>query len=358
MRISRQGLALTALTALLAVTTYELRPQRQVLRQRVEPDAAVKAAYLAMRQHFELRKSPARETPPKLLTVMTLNVGLSPSVPHLAARKIAMNPVVERLIDAFNVDVFFFQELWEADSVASLRKLFKARGYSFVSPLPSGTLGAMTGLQIAVRDSRLKPIRASFEAFEPSSVALGWFVEARDLRGSLVGRFELDDSLRVTLMNTHLTSGIANLVRRRIQSQVFGERLRGELNKSADVVIAGADMNASPDFADAVRGEVPDWRENGLVLADLLSKSRFFDLFAVLHPTDAGWTQERERNLLARTGSGTEYEPEQRIDYIFFGDTKNQLKPLQASVVVDELMIEGTELPIGDHHGLLGTFAY
>jgi len=314
----------------------------------------------------------------QVMRVLTYNMGLlwgkTASVPNYNERRAKILSYFVRSINQAGADkpqVIFLQELWYGQDAKSLQQGLSLLGYE---PALSEAADNNHGLQIFVERSfmnpntRLRNVRfEQFNAYGTLEYTAGY------LRGHLTAEMTAVSGDTIFLCAAHLSAGLG-LTEFRIQQ---AQELAQMLNKRADdfdFVIAGADFNASPTFSKPLPEEQAQWTRNIQAYLDFANVAyRFRDAYWSVNQDD-GFTQDRVKNPLTKYSDSTKDEPEQRIDYVWFGSAKKTFRVETASLYFTDFLkdqngrvITGTDprdpstsfnLHMSDHFGVFSKVRY
>lgn len=334
------------------------------------------------KHHYNLKKVKQNNHEPQSLRVLTYNLGLLNhwicSVPSYEKRSEYLYYTLGNYLVDERPDILFLQELWYKKDILTIQELSENRGYiNALGPNYSISKNMLYGLQILIRKDIISANKKPIFYASPYKYINGHYIRKwyetilgkNVIRGLLWTHVELKNSRILFLGTTHLSATYRAIETRKEQIGELSAML-SLFPKKADYIIIGADFNASPEFENSSKAEKYLWEQNKQTYIDFVEKNpNLLDAYYVSNPDKKGFTQDRRINDLAYWSWTTRDEPEQRIDFIFFGITKyrnnmfNSFTPLiyakESSLAFDkELFFNGKVLesdlfclPPKDHNG-------
>ena len=300
------------------------------------------------------------------IAVLNVNLGLLTGrlayVPEYETRKKHFIATLRAFLREKKVDFVFLQELWYEDDFKSVLKLAKEEG--FLPALSANDYSAKVskiGMQILVRESALakgsKISEVNLSNYAKTTRLEYWGRYKRALMSALV---TLKVGRKVRLANTHLSATVgANDIRSAQVSEMTAQLKK--LTAAKEVLLFGSDFNVSPEFEDALAGEVKQWEENRAPYVNFFEATHVVEAFKTLHPKDPGYTWDKRTNTLISDGpSVIKDEPLQRTDCIWVGIPEAKFEQAQLVAVVEEASLVFTKptIPVGtkkvhltDHFG-------
>ncbi len=351
----------------------------------------VKASYKHMTylNHLNALNRPNKT---QKLKVATYNLGLLEmkllgiviaGVPAYSLRSKLLKTVMTRFISRNKPDIMSFQEIWHKPDFFTLSRVARKLGYT---PLFTNYHKvAPYGLQVIVKNSLYDPKSAIQSRITPFTYrrwinltgskkkeihepVLSITEQAgATIRGYSVSTLKLRGvNKNLLIFNTHLTccstflEGYSDI--RLKQVEVLSDAIKQE-SKAADYVLVMGDFNSSPEIKNIPKGELALWKDENTegykyFLRLVLEHTNLLDTFKVSNPHAFGFTINQESNTLTAITESSRYEPKQRLDFIFFGNTYNASNWFyikQSKLIFNTPIQTSSQSPVffSDHFGVM-----